>query len=103
MDIYHKIFLMVLLSCLILTGCKEASTNEPQEQYYPDYYPTSIGSTFKYLVTEKDSSGNLLQSGTRNILFSGTSLYNGINYTTQDDSLGFWKSKFCQYISCSKI
>jgi len=84
-----KIFLIVLLSFLILAGCKEGSTNEPQEQSYPDYYPTSIGSTMKYSVTEKDSAGNLIQSGTRDILFSGTSTYNGINYTTQDDSLDF--------------
>jgi hypothetical protein len=40
-------------------------------------------------VTEKDSTGNLIQSGTRNILYSGTFLLNGINYTTQDDSLDF--------------
>jgi len=40
-------------------------------------------------VTEKDSAGNLLQSGSRNIIYKGTYLYNGINYTTQDDSLDF--------------
>jgi len=86
---YVKILFIVLLSYLILTGCKESNTNEPQEQSYPDFYPTSIGSTLKYSVTEKDSSGNIIQTGTRNILFSGNYLYNGINYTTQDDSLDF--------------
>jgi hypothetical protein len=84
-----KIFFISLLSLLILTGCEEETPNEPPPQYYPDYYPGDIGSTFKYTVTEKDSAGNLLQSGTRNIIYSGTYLYNGINYTTQDDSLDF--------------
>ena len=86
---YLKIFYLVLLSFLFLAACKEANTNEPQEQNYPDYYPTSIGSTLKYSVTEKDSSGNIIQTGTRNIFFSGNYLYNEINYTTQDDSLDF--------------
>ena len=40
-------------------------------------------------MIEKDSAGNLVQSGTRNILYSGTTTFNGINYTTQDDSLDF--------------
>ena len=75
MKINLKIFFIVLISLLILAGCKESNTNEPQEQNYPDYYPDGIGSTFKYSVTETDSLGNLIQEGTRNILFSGTTLY----------------------------
>lgn len=74
---------------MLLTGCEEETPNEPQTPDYPDYYPSSIGSTFKYSMTEKDSAGNLVQSGTRNILYSGTFLLNGINYTTQEDSLDF--------------
>jgi hypothetical protein len=84
-----KIFFIALISLLILIGCEEETPNEPPPQDYPDYYPSGIGSTFKYSVVEKDSAGNLLQSGSRNILYSGTYLYNGINYTTQDDSLDF--------------
>jgi hypothetical protein len=83
-----RILSALLLNLLLLAGCSE-SLIPPEQQYYPDYYPTSLGSTLKYLVIEKDSAGNIIQSGTRNILFSGTTLYNGINYTTQDDSLDF--------------
>jgi hypothetical protein len=89
LKIFAKIFFIALLSLLILIGCEEETTNEPPPQDYPDYYPGGIGSTFKYSVVEKDSAGNLVQSGSRNILYSGTYLYNGINYTTQDDSLDF--------------
>ena len=74
---------------MILAGCEEETPNEPPAQDFPDYYPDGIGSTFKYAVTEKDSIGNLLQSGTRNILFSGSYNLNGIDYTTQEDSLDF--------------
>jgi hypothetical protein len=84
-----KIFFLTLLSLAILIGCEEETPNEPPAPDYPDYYPGGIGSTFKYSITEKDSTGNLIQSGTRNILYSGTFLLNGINYTTQDDSLDF--------------
>jgi len=84
-----KIIFLALLSLVILTGCEEDTPNEPPAQNFPDYYPSGIGSTFKYSITEKDSAGNLLQSGTRNILFSGSYNLNGIDYTTQEDSLDF--------------
>jgi len=74
---------------VILFGCEEDTPNEPPAQNFPDYYPGGIGTTFKYYMTEKDSLGNMVQSGTRNIIYSGTYQYNGINYTTQDDSLDF--------------
>jgi hypothetical protein len=73
---------------IFLIGCTETTT-EPETTTYPDYYPTSIGSSLKYSVTEKDSAGNLIQSGTRNIFYSGTYNLNGIEYTTQEDSLDF--------------
>jgi hypothetical protein len=84
-----KLFFFTLLSLAILIGCEEETPNEPPAQNFPDYYPDGIGSTFKYSVTEKDSAGNLIQSGTRNILYSDTYNLNGIDYTTQDDSLDF--------------
>ena len=84
-----KIFFLTSLLLLILTGCEDNTTTEPPEQNFPDYYPSGIGSTFKYSVTEKDSAGNLIQSGTRNILYSGFYNLNGIDYTTQEDSLDF--------------
>ena len=89
MSTHIKIFLFTLLSLLILTGCEDNTPTDPPEQVFTDYYPNGIGSTFKYSVTEKDSAGNLVQSGTRNILYSGNFNLNGINYTTQDDSLDF--------------
>jgi hypothetical protein len=86
---YLKLFFLTLLSLLILIGCEEDTPNEPPAQNFPEYYPDGIDSEFKYSLTEKDSVGNITQEGTRNILYSGIFLYNGINYTTQDDSLDF--------------
>ncbi len=74
---------------IILSGCEEDTPTDPPAQDFPDYYPDGIGSTFKYSLTETDSLGNLVQDGTRNILFSGTAIYNGINYIMQEDSLDF--------------
>ena len=84
-----KLFIFTLISLMILSGCEEETPNEPPPPDYPDYYPGGIGSTFKYSIVEKDSAGNLIQSGTRNILYSGTYNLNGIDYTTQEDSLDF--------------
>lgn len=87
MPFYLKTILFALLTLLIFVSCEEETPTDPPAQNYPDYYPDGIGTTYEYSVTEKDSAGNLIQGGTRNILYSGTYLYNGINYTTQDDSL----------------
>lgn len=89
MNKYLKNLLIALLLLVVLISCEEDTPNEPPPQDYPDYYPTSIGSTLKYSIIEKDSSGNIIQSGTRNIFFSGSTNHNDINYTTQDDSLDF--------------
>jgi len=88
MNSITRILSVSVIFLIVLTGCTETTT-EPDTTDYPDYYPTSIGSTLKYSVIEKDSMGNLVQEGNRNILFSGSTVYNGINYTTQDDSLAF--------------
>jgi len=88
MKIQLIIFFLFLLAINIFIGCNQTTT-EPESTSYPNYYPTGFGSSFKYSVTDTDSLGNLVQEGTRNILFSGTTFYNGINYTTQDDSLDF--------------
>jgi hypothetical protein len=87
--VFAKIFFIALLLLLILIGCEEETPSEPPPQNFPEYYPGGIGSTFQYSLVEKDSAGNLVQSGTRNILYSGTFILNGINYITQDDSLDF--------------
>ena len=84
-----QISFLVFVSLVILIGCNEDTPTDPPVQNYPNYYPTRIGSTYKYSVIETDSLGNIVQEGTRNILFSGTAMYNGINYTTQEDSLDF--------------
>jgi hypothetical protein len=73
----------------MFAGCNSDASTNPDEQYYPDYYPTSLGSTLKYSVVEKDTLGNIIESGTRDIIFSGTTVYNGISYTTQEDSLDY--------------
>ena len=86
MKTLSQIFSGLILLSFVLIGCTETTT-ETDTTDYPDYYPTTQNSMLKYSVTEEDSSGNVVQSGTRDVLFSGSAVYNGINYTTQDDSL----------------
>jgi hypothetical protein len=86
--IFRKIF-FISFALIILIGCNSDSSTNPPEQNFPDYYPSGIGSTFKYSVVETDSIGNIIQSGTRNILYSGTFNFRGRDYITQEDSLDF--------------
>ena len=88
MKIKFKILSRYLIFLFFIIGCTETTT-EPESTTYPDYYPTSTNSTLKYSVIEKDTLGNIIQSGTRNILYSGSTTYDGINYTTLYDSLDF--------------
>ena len=83
----RKIFFIAIMGLVI--SCSSDNSTNPTEQNFPDYYPGGIGSTFKYSVTEKDSIGNLVQSGTRDILFSGIYNFRGRDYITQYDSLDF--------------
>ena len=90
MRIQFNILFLFLQAVIVFTGCNDNTTTEPPEQNYPELLSRrELVQLMKYSVTEKDSLGNLVQEGTRNILFSGTAMYNGINYTTQDDSLDF--------------
>jgi len=88
MKLLNQVIFVLLSTLIIFFGCTDTTT-EPESTTYPNYYPTGIGSSLKYSVSETDTLGNLIQEGIRNILFSGTSVYNGINYTTQEDSLDF--------------
>ncbi len=88
-ELILKTFLFAILTLTVFISCDSNTSVDPQETYYPDYYPDDIGSTFKYSITETDTLGNIVQEGTRNILYSGTTMYNGTNYTTQKDSLDF--------------
>lgn len=89
MKTYFEIFFIILLSLLILIGCDEEAPNDPPTQEYPDYYPDNVGSTYKYSITETDSVGNLVQTGIRNILYSGKTNFRGREYVSQEDSLDF--------------
>jgi len=86
--ILRNIF-FISFALIILIGCNPDNSTNPPEQNFPDYYPSGIGSIFKYSVIETDSLGNIVQSGTRDILFSGTFNFRGRDYITQKDSLDF--------------
>jgi hypothetical protein len=86
--ILRKIF-FISFALIIFVSCNTENSTNPPAQTFPDYYPSGIGSTYKYSVVEADSIGNIVQSGTRNILFSGTYNFRGRDYITQYDSLDF--------------
>lgn len=86
---FFKKILAILIVVFIFFSCTSDNSTNPPEQNFADYYPGGIGSTFKYSVIETDSIGNVVQSGTRNILLSGSFNFRGREYITQEDSLDF--------------
>lgn len=88
MVFFRKLF-FVFAALIIFVSCNSDNSTNPPEQNFPDYYPDGIGTTYKYSVIETDSIGNVVQSGTRNILLSGSFNFRGRDYITQEDSLDF--------------
>lgn len=87
-SLFQKIF-FISVTALFFCSCNSENSTNPPEQNFPDYYPGGIGTSLKYSVVEENTLGNVVQSGTRNILLSGTFNFRGRDYITQEDSLDF--------------
>lgn len=84
---FRKILFIPIIG--LVFSCSSDNSTNPPEQNFPDYYPSGIGSIFKYSAIETDSVGNVVQNGTRNILLSDTFNFRGRDYIAQEDSLDF--------------
>jgi hypothetical protein len=86
---YMKMLLFGITTLVFFFSCDSDSPTNPPNQNFPEYYPGSSGSYYKYSVTEKDTLGNIIQQGSRSIGFTGTATHNGREYTNQPDTLNF--------------
>jgi len=75
-----------LMMIFIFFGCSDDSTNPPKVNY-ADYYPNSDQTNYTYSITEYDSTGTLINSGLRFVLYNGDVYINNIQYKNQIDSV----------------
>ena len=83
-----KFFLIISFSLLTVSACKDAATN-PGNGDNGNYFPGSIGSTFKYSITQTDSAGGVT-TGTRFVSYIGDTLLtlqSPVSYIVQHDSV----------------
>jgi len=84
-----QVFFVVFLAVIFFQSCDSDNPTNPPNQNFSDYYPGSVGSYYKYSVTERDTLGNIVQQGNRNVSYTGTTTYNSRDYITQSDTLVF--------------
>jgi hypothetical protein len=82
----------ILSSVLFINGCKSNSTGPADTTNTTpsgaSYYPNSDGTSYKYSVVKTDSSQNSV-SGSRSVLYSGTSVIGAVTYQNEIDTISF--------------
>ena len=78
-------FLPILL--LLTFACKESSTEPPTNNNSVDFFPNSNGNYYYYNVSVYDTSGTLLQSGTRKSYYDSDTIIASMPFQVKVDSL----------------
>jgi hypothetical protein len=85
-------YIIISLSSLIffLSSCKSNSTSPSDNSNNNSnsggsYYPNTDGTSYKYSIVRTDSAGNKV-SGSRAIVYSGTSVVGSVTYQNQIDT-----------------
>ena len=86
---YLQRLFIILFAVIFFQSCDSDNPTNTQNQIFPDYYPDGLGSYYRHSITEKDTLGNIVQQGNRNVSYTGTATHNGREYTSQSDSLMF--------------
>lgn len=80
------IILLLILTLLFISACKEAITDPPAETDNRNFFPNTEGSYFLYNVAVFDSTGQI-QSGTRKSYLQGDTTLQQTPYQIRIDSL----------------
>ncbi len=83
-----KYFTLLVIVILFIPACKDAATN-PGGQNNGNYFPGSVGNTYKYSVIQTDSAG-VVTTGIRFVSYIGDTLLtlqSPVSYIVQYDSV----------------
>jgi len=81
-----KLVSFFLAGIFIVYSCSEEnSTNPPDDENLPIYFPDTEGTNYKYEITESDSNG-VSSTGFRAVVYLEDTLINGTRYKIQVDS-----------------
>lgn len=71
----------------MLFSCKESTTEPPISNNSVDFFPTSNGNSYYYNVSVYDTSGTLMQFGTRKFYYSRDTIIISTPYQVKVDSM----------------
>ena len=87
MNFLFKLLSFLLAGLLFVYSCSEEnSTNPPDDDNPPVYFPDSEGTFYKYEIIEKDTNG-IISTGIRNVIYLEDTLINSTRYKLQVDSV----------------
>ena len=86
MNVLFKLLSFFLAGLIFVYSCTdENSTNPPDEENLPVYFPNSEGTFYKYEIIQTDTNG-LISTGIRNVVYLEDTLINSTRYKLQIDS-----------------
>ena len=86
MNVLFKLLSFFLAGLIFVYSCTdENSTNAPDEENLPVYFPDSEGTFYKYEIIQTDTNG-LISTGIRNVVYLEDTLINSTRYKLQIDS-----------------
>ena len=87
MNLLIKIISLLLAGLFFTYSCSEEhSTNPPDDENIPVYFPGSEGTYYKYEIIETDTNG-IISTGIRNVVYLEDTLINRTRYKLQVDSV----------------
>jgi len=86
MNVLFKLLSFFLAGLIFFYSCRDKnSTNPPDEENLPVYFPNSEGTFYKYEIIQTDTNG-LISTGIRNVVYLEDTLINSTRYKLQIDS-----------------
>lgn len=84
---FFELIVVLIFGSIIIAGCSSDSATDPGTPApVINYFPLSEGTNYKYLVSGDDGSGTQI-SGSRNMIFMGTTMIENTEYFNQNDTL----------------
>jgi hypothetical protein len=87
---YLFILIGLISAAFFINGCKSSTTSpaDNTNNNTTNYYPNTDGTSYKYTIVKTDSTGNKI-SGTRSVVYSGTSVVSSVTYQNEIDTANF--------------
>ena len=80
-----RISIVPVVMLLVVISCSEENSSNPPLHEFPDYFPQTNGTYYKFEITQSDSSG-IIDTGFRTVSYSGDTTIDRTPYQIQIDT-----------------